>query len=269
MQSTIFKTSLTDHCLLQVSGQDAATFLQGQISCDINELSEHSSSLACCCDRKGRVLFSFRIFKKADSYFLYLPNSLAEMAASHLRKFIIIAKVKLTIEQPTLLGFSGAGIATYLAKHEFTVPKTFGECGHNDQQTLICLDEKTPRFLLIGDADNLADLTTLDLNAWQYQEIEQDIVTIYPATQGLFIPQMLDYEKWGALSFTKGCYVGQEIVARTQHLGKLKRHLHRVDFQHEVKLGEEVTHEGKKGVVAAVALNPQNDYAALVVLQDG
>ncbi len=264
-----FSVSLDNFSLLHAEGADAANFLQGQLSCDINTITEAQSSLGCCCDRKGRVLFSFRIFVKAGVYYLYLPTEMAESALAHLRKFIIIAKVNLDIESCQSLGLGGSEIKNTLAQYFSAVTKSFGQCYLKDDGILICVDEKTPRYLFIGKSqEQFSDLAKLGTNDWLYTEIQQGLVNIYPETQGLFIPQMLNYEKFGAISFTKGCYVGQEIVARTQHLGKLKRHLQPGDFDEMVKPGEEVARDEKKGVVAAACVNPEGKYTALMVMQD-
>ena len=269
MSKIPYAVELNDHCLLKVSGKDAASFLQGQLSCDIHTVTLQHSSLGCCCDRKGRVLFSFRIFLKDDNYYLYLPKSIAESALQHLQKYVIIAKVNLQIEACVSLGLGGDEIKLWLGKHIDHMPEKFNEAQLRRNEILICIDDKNPRYLVINaSAEIYAELNKASLNNWRYAEIEQGLVTIYPETQGLFIPQMLDYEKWGAISFTKGCYVGQEIIARTQHLGKLKRHLHHLNFSQAVQLGEEITHADKKGIAAAVCLNSENQYAVLAVMQD-
>lgn len=257
--------------VLQISGRDAAQFLQGQISCDINEVDEEHSLLGTCCDRKGRVLFSFRIFQKAEAYYLYLPKSMLEFAIAHLRKFIIIAKVSLDIKAFHCRGFGAEELEEWLSLHPMKTPKKWGEVRSNQTDSLILVDEKNTRYLALSEAtDSEYTPTTLQEKDWEYLDILQGLVTIYPETQGLFIPQMLNYDQFGAISFTKGCFVGQEIVARTQHLGKLKRHLHLLEKDTALERGAELLDEQNQncGTVVACSLNPEGKYSVLAVLKD-
>jgi len=121
------------------------------------------------------------------------------------------------------------------------------------------------------DSENKNSLS--DINAWILADIQAGIATVYPATEGLFIPQMLNYSQLGALSFIKGCYIGQEIVARTEHLGKLKRHLHHAIIKAPEKTfspGDVITRQDQDeiGSVANAALDNDKNWQLLVVLQD-
>lgn len=263
-----FCTALDDLGLLKISAPDALTFLQGQLTCDLNLLSETQSSLGCCCDRKGRVLFSFRIYRKDQNYYLYLPKSMLENALQHLRKYVIIAKVSLNIHETKFFAFYGKNGLNWLGDQFPNMPTQFGAARQIENETLICVDEENPRYLLITNRSY--ELTTANNDEWNFLELQQGLVTIYPETQALFIPQMLDYEKWGAVSFSKGCYVGQEIVARTQHLGKLKRHLHRLDSAKLMKRGEAVLNAENEviGTVAECCKTPDGGFTVLAVMRD-
>lgn len=263
-----FCTALDDFGLIKIGGLDALKFLQGQLSCDLNLLNETQSSLGCCCDRKGRVLFSFRIYRKDQEYYLYLPKSMLENALQHLQKYVIIAKVSLSLHETKFFGFYGKDCLSWLSNQFPNVPIQFGAMQHIENETLICVGEKTSRYLLITNRS--FELTQSNNDEWNFLELQQGLVTIYPETQALFIPQMLDYEKWGAVSFNKGCYVGQEIVARTQHLGKLKRHLHRLDSAKFMKRGEAVLNAENEtvGTVVECCKAPDGGFAVLAVMRD-
>lgn len=165
---------------LKVSGTDASKFLQGQLTCDINQANETQPVLGAHCNVKGRIESLFEIFKKDDVYFLLMPSSIIEHAYTTLKKYALFSKVTLEIME---LNDSGLSI-------EF--PVTFDE--------------------------------------WRLQRIEKGIPTLFPETTGKFLPHDLNLPTLNAVSFTKGCYLGQEIVARMQHLGKPKWHMVVADF---------------------------------------
>ncbi len=272
----------TELALLRVDGKDAQTFLQGQLSCDLRTIDTHNSSLACYCDLKGRVVASMRLFKHEQAYYACLPQSILKPTQQLLQKYAVFSQVNLTAsEQPwLLLGASGATLAETLQTLS-GAELTATHAAHADENgVIIRLPGEHPRFLLClqcNTAEKIVNklndnLTLIDTSCWELSNIEAGVATIYPATVGKFLPQMLNYEKLGAVSFKKGCFLGQEIVARAQHLGKLKRHLHTVQLPLAVtaKPGDALINESQQKVGTVVnAAGDLKNQQVLAVLQAG
>ncbi len=173
--------------LIQIAGNDSATFLQGQLTCDVLAIQPDSASFMACCDRKGRVLANGLIYFTPPHYYLLVPSSISKLLLTHFKKYALFSKVSLTETKDSTI-----------------IEKAF-------------------------QAINPTLATALSSqNAFNDACINLGLAFIEPKTSGLFTPQMLDWQKHGGVSFTKGCFLGQEVVARTEHLGQLKRHLHRI-----------------------------------------
>lgn len=199
---------------LKISGDNAKNFLQGQLTCDVNQLHAGQSYLGAHCNQKGRVLFNFLLLHQDEHYYMKLPANMLETAKNRLEKFAVFSKV--TIEP-------------------------------------VSLDDNTEGLL-----------------ATKEKEIEMGFVTIYPETSGLFTPHELNYPQFeNMISFTKGCYTGQEIVARMQYLGKLKKHLYHatINTTSTDLLGCSVIDEDRQevGLVADYAANTSS---CLLVMND-
>ena len=218
---------LNDFGVIHIQGSKANAFLQGQLTCDINQVSNQKASLAACCDYKGRVLANFFCWGQAEDYYLLLPTSMIPLILEHLKKYAMFSKV--------------------------------------------VLEEMPDYDLLLPMSD--VPLPTSDIESYQSLLVEAGIVFIEPATSGLFIPQMLHLQKLGGISFKKGCYVGQEVIARTEHRGQLKRHLYRVISTDTTRLpsigGELMDAAGQAvGVVASTTILQDNSQRCLAVIQD-
>lgn len=270
--------------LISVSGTDAASFLQGQFTSDVREVTPEHSQLSAWCTPKGRVLACFRLFQREDAYYLQLPATLVATVLDRLRKYVLRAKVTLVAigAEWGRLGLVGVDAATLLATALGDVPTAVDEIRHARELTVIRLPGKQPRFEIHGPSAPLAALrTTLatatmpaDADAWRLLDILAGIPTVYPETSEAFLPQMLNLQRLGGVSFRKGCYVGQEIVARTHHLGQLKRRLYRARLLGTAlppQPGDELfvgtQDQDSEGVAAVVDSCRQLDgsYAVLVV----
>lgn len=223
---------LLHFAVLTVSGKDAAKLLQGQITCNINDISETKSSLAAMCNPKGRVMAAFLIVKNADTYVLILPVEMATGVKQRLQMYVLRSDVKISdsSNEFCLMGLSGAAQST-----QPFVTKTLAESiaivfpAYNRQLLLLPNAEQAMQFWT--DKINKDCYHVSDLTAWSYLDILTGIPWVTKATSEEFIPQMLNLDKLGAISFTKGCYTGQEIVARTHYLGKAKRELYLAECQ--------------------------------------
>lgn len=220
--------------LIQIRGVDAAKFLQGQITCDIRELENNHIAFAACCDHKGRVQANFWIWLQNDSYYLLLPTSMRSLLLSHLKKYAVFSKVELiSVEEAWEILTCSLNHMDQIS-NLFTAADQIYQKIHISEGIGICskIPGKKHRYLIVTPKDSspIGDhlkkqIPDKSLLHWHYENITAGLALIYPQTQSLFTPQMINLEKWGGVSFTKGCYVGQEVIARTQHLGILKRHL--------------------------------------------
>ncbi|MBE0625021.1 MAG: folate-binding protein YgfZ [Burkholderiales bacterium] len=225
---------LTHLGLLEFSGEDAQAFLHGQLSNDVKQLSPGRSEYAAYCSAKGRMLANFLLWQEGRHYQLQLARALLPAMQKRLGMFVLRAQVKLAdaSESRPLLGLAGKGAADVLREFFPALPQQAHQVVHDAAgATLIALPGE--RFELIAELETAkrlwdrlaARLTPVGTPCWEWLEIRGGIPLITPATQEQFVPQMANMELIGAVSFQKGCYPGQEIVARTQYLGQLKRRM--------------------------------------------
>ncbi|SDR79035.1 hypothetical protein SAMN05216198_0423 [Halopseudomonas litoralis] len=218
--------------ILEIEGSDATRFLQGQLSCDVATLPSGGNTLGSRCNPKGRMQSSFRLLKLSEErYLLAMDAELLELQQSDLAKYAAFFKVQLSdsTDQWVRLGLWGSHIEEALAAASLS-----REASTPDAGQVIDLDDTTVELWLPASrAQELA--TTLAqhaepvaFNAWQLQQIRLGIGQVHSQTRESFIPQMLNLQQLGGVSFQKGCYTGQEIVARMQYLGKLKRRMYRL-----------------------------------------
>ncbi|MES2323857.1 MAG: folate-binding protein [Pseudomonadota bacterium] len=229
-----FVAPITDQGLIAVRGEEAAAFLHSQLTNDVQHLGAHDVRLAGYCTPKGRLQASFLMWRTADTIYLQLPRELQAALQKRLSMFVMRAKAKLSdasLEAPTeaVLGLGGAAGGAILERLFGALPATPYSRIDHALGTLVRVADAfgAPRFLwLTSSATAQAHFPALALggnDAWRLSEIHAGIPQISLATQEQFVPQMVNFELLGGVNFKKGCYPGQEIVARSQYLGKLKR----------------------------------------------
>lgn len=230
-----FVAPLTDLGLIAIAGDDAASFLHNQITNDVEKLDLSTARLAGYCTPKGRLLASFLMWKTADAIFLQLPLPLQPAIQKRLQMFVMRSKAKLSDAGNRLvaLGLSGPAAATALQTWFPDLPAQPYAKVDNAYGTLIRVADggNHARYQWITDTANAvaawpalsSKLTARGASAWRLGEIQAGVPSITAATQEQFVPQMINFELIGGVNFKKGCYPGQEIVARSQYLGKLKR----------------------------------------------
>lgn len=281
VQTTQVVAPLTDLTLIHVTGVDQAKFLQGQLSCNIHEVTEQQSRLGTHCNAKGRILSFFRLFYYADSYYLVLPTAIAELALAQLQKYALFAKVTLSIDSRWgILGLSGPQAERLLNKQSIAIPA--------EQNAVISLPElitlrilgPNPTFWLISTYSYLqslwqsleSDATPIGTLPWRSIEIAMGIPRLSPNTVGLFTPHDLNCQLIHAVSFNKGCYTGQEIIARMQYRATLKQRLYRLSLTgvcQEPQPGEPLYNATQQAVGTFVSIAPtQTGYQALAVIRD-
>jgi folate-binding protein YgfZ len=230
-------TDLSHLGLIAVGGPDATDFLQGQASNDVRELSEAHTQLSSHCSAKGRMLASFRLLRIEDKLFLLLPRSQIAALLKRLRMFVLRAKVTIDDASDALVCFGIIGHCAddALAAHFGALPQSDNDMTRAGAAALIRVAGELPRFLCIGPAADAQALWTAAAgqgaveahpDLWALQDIRAGIPTVLPETTDAFVPQMTNMQLIDGVSFHKGCYTGQEVVARMQYLGKLKRRMY-------------------------------------------
>lgn len=275
---------LSDMGLIRASGVDAADFLHNLLTNDIKGITSSDARFAGLCTAKGRLLALFLIWRVGDDFLLMLPRDILPAILKKLSMYVLRSKVKLTdaTEERALIGYSSATSASPTATFGESIAglPRFGLASTEGGQT-IRLDET--RWLLALDATTVGAVwqqmvtsaRPVGLAAWQWLEIAAGQPRVVTATQEAFVPQMLNMElpTVAGVSFTKGCYPGQEIVARTQYLGKIKRRTYRARLATVATAGTHVfgpeTGEQHCGEIVSIAPSPAGDFECLVCVQIG
>ena len=250
---------LTRLSLLRFRGPDARSFLQGYLTNDTGTLRGDQLQPTALCNLKGRVVVNGWCWAVDDTDVrLLIHGSVTERLAAFLRPYLMFAKTELEDETPNHLLFG-------LLSDSSDIARDLDGLGMGRRQIVLC--DST------DDAAALSDhLSWIDESQWLASLIEDGIPLVTAATSETFLPQMLNLDASGAVSFSKGCYLGQEVVARAQHRGEVKRRLHRLTWSGEQALsaGQEIT-DGRGRAVGIVinAVLRHGEGQCLAVLQAG
>ncbi len=273
--------SLSQFGLIRFSSDDAQTFLHNQLSCDITALAPDRSSFGAYCTPKGRMLASFLLWRSDQGYYLQLPSSLRESIQKQLSKFILRSKVKAADASGdwTLIGVAGSDAAALVQQVIGQTPQAELGVAHTSDATVVRLPgdrfeivaakDKAPRIL----DDLAAGAVKADPEYWEWLDIKAGIPTILPATQEAFVPQMVNLDLIGGVSFEKGCYPGQEIVARMHYRGTLKQRMYRAGIasNERPQPGEKLYGAGfgeqACGTIVNAARAPEGGHDVLAVMQ--
>ncbi|MFJ2683845.1 YgfZ/GcvT domain-containing protein [Pseudomonas sp. NPDC087342] len=277
MADSAFFCTLSHEGVLAVRGADAGKFLQGQLTCNLNYLSDTQASLGARCTQKGRMQSSFRILLQGDGVLLAMASELLEPQLADLKKYAVFSKSKLTDESAAWVRFGLEHGDAALRSLGLELPADTDSVARNDDLIAIRVSpERAELWVAADQADVIkaklsAALAEGELNQWLLGQIRAGIGQVMPSTRELFIPQMLNLQAVGGVSFKKGCYTGQEIVARMQYLGKLKRRLYRLklDGSELPEPGTQLfapSHNSSIGEVVIAARGEQN-IELLAVLQ--
>lgn len=221
--------NLTDRALLRLSGSDAENFLQAQLGNDITKLNAGSVQLSAYCQHQGKILALFWVIRDADDFLLSFPSDLVESLLPRLRMFVLMSDV--TIED---------------------IGNKYMQIGHIDEN--IDNTHYINQRLSVGliESENSCNIEFSDHSEWMKACIETSLPEVYSATAELFVPQMLnlDIDEVG-VNFSKGCYPGQEVVARLHYLGKAKRRLFAFRLQQSLTIGDYLYCESSKSAKAS------------------
>lgn len=223
-----------DHLrVLRISGADASSFLQGQLTCDVGALRPAAATLGAWCSAKGRALVSFLLTTDGQDFRMVLPAELADAVKERLTMFVLRAKVRIDADEEVAFGLVGAAGAAPAVPVPLPGPwpqAVWERSAHDGVQWIRMPDAAgLARWLALVTPQQAAGLAGPASAAgagaalWRWLEIRAGLPMVLAATQDKFVPQMINLEALDAVSFRKGCYPGQEVVARSQYLGKLKR----------------------------------------------
>jgi tRNA-modifying protein YgfZ len=263
------RAELTQYGVLEANGDDARSFLHAQLTSDIAGLPDNRARHAGWCSAKGRLLASFLVVPHANGYLLQLARDLAPTVAKRLAIFVLRAKVKISDASAAWVQFGvwGPGAEASLADVGIEAP---GE----DLQivrrgNLLVVRAFAQHYLLIAPQEERARLATLagsgDATGWTLEEIRAGRPLVTQATQDQFIPQMVNYEHLGAVDFQKGCYPGQEVVARAQYRGQVKRRMVHVRAPVPLRAGQDLYSDDLPGQASGTVVNAAGDEALAVV----
>lgn len=216
--------------LIAVSGSETQTFLQGQFTNDIKQASHTTAQFTGYCTAKGRLLALFYAFSMNEVIYLQCPRAMVPDLVKRLRMFVLRSKVAVedVSDQFVLLGLAGAQLAAniaelhaephHLSQHTLGTLIRLPDSGSQQRAQLIISTQPEIAWSMLSGQFNIGSTSQ-----WESLEVQAGIPQIYPATKEQFVPQMINLDALDGINFKKGCYTGQEIVARTHYLGKVKR----------------------------------------------
>ena len=247
--------------ILRFSGADALTFLQGQISNDTQRLTENKPLLAAYSTAQGRVLALIYLFAHSSGVAAILPREILNSTMERMRKFVLRAKVRI----------EDAGDSLIVAGRFNAAPGTPEPYTERDEIGTASVGHDSTRQWVIAPGSRVAAGDAAQAQqteaAWRLADIRAGLPQIYAATSEAFVAQMLNLDLLDGISFSKGCYTGQEIIARTQHLGRIKRRLHRLQLpEGDWSIGQAVRlSDGRQGKLTEV-IESDGRIEALAVL---
>lgn len=265
--------------LIHFSGEDASAFLQGQLSCDVRKIGRFTAQYGCYCTPKGRMLASFLIWQDSSGYLMQIPIPLLITLEKRLSMYVLRSKVRLDNDSDKFvcIGVAGNRASEVVEKILGATPDPFLGVINSAYGSILCLAQN--RFEIVTTPEYAPKLwehlrkhaIPVGRLCWDWLEIKAGIPVITPATQEQFVPQMTNLEAIGGISFQKGCYPGQEIVSRTQYLGKIKRRMYLANIcsKEPIAAGDELYSNKKQvcGMVVNAAPSPEGGYDVLAVIQ--
>lgn len=280
MQSYFIEFESPD--LLRVVGKDSEKLLQGQLTCDLSALPEIGACPGCLCDIKGRVIASFTLYRLNDEYYLEMSSGLGQTVESTLKKYAVFydTEIESVSGRFQYLGLAGPDARQVLTSLVEQIPEENNAVIQQQGIVLRLVDHKQDRYSLWLENEKAEkaealisrlkqSLTRGNTRDWTLADMTRGVYTFQPEDQGLFTPQELNYDLQGHISFTKGCYTGQEIVARMHYRGKAKKRLYQLQISSPSEPARQVkiiNESGKAiGEVISVLNTDENSFAALAV----
>lgn len=227
-----YLVSLSHYSAISLRGEEQSKYLQGQVTCDVTTSTEHSLLVGAHCNAKGKVFSTFRLINRDSAHLLIQPKASIDSSIAELKKYGVFAKVDIkTTEHLQFFALVGDNAANLLKGHFSRIPDSLNPVVNSGSTTLIYIAGKQTRYLIIDTKDVIEPILTdmklpvYNSALWNLLEISEGFVQLSSKTCEEYVPQMLNLQALGGISFTKGCYLGQETVARMQYLGKNKKAL--------------------------------------------
>lgn len=227
--------NLSHYGVIAVDGEDRRSFLQGQLSNDLESLSPTTSQLAALSNPQGRAVAVMRLVELDDAICLLLGSESVQGVLARLQRYVLRAKVTLSdhSNRMSVLGILDKNTKYIEKNFSISFPTRAGTVVPGAGLRVLSAEGDLPRWLLLTPADRAQQLTrelgwTDDpgySESWRLSDLRAGLPVVHPQTQEMFLPQMLNLDLLGGISFTKGCYTGQEVIARTQNLGRIKRRM--------------------------------------------
>ncbi len=267
---------LNTYSTIKVEGDDRIQFLQGQLTQDINLIALDKALFAGFCNPKGRVLAFILCYINQASIHIQIDNSVEESFLKRLKMYILRSKVSMDLlgDQFTCLGFMGSKA---LLKQGIQPPKNYLDIVRSHDVMIMRVGKNTERYQLMGDTSkvntfmqlNFPEYTSMSVESWNNLNILDGVPDIYPTTQEAFIPQSLNMDLIDGINFKKGCYTGQEIVARTHYLGRVKRRMYRafIESQDTLTPGDQILNEKKEAMGQLVRSARENDRQTNMLIE--
>ena len=277
--------TLDDWALATITGADSQKYLQGQVTADVDHMTESQHLLAAHCDGKGKMWSNLRLFRSGEGFTWIERRSLRDTQLTELKKYAVFSKVVIAPDdERVLLGVAGFQARAALANLFSALPDADNQVTRDGDTTMLWFEQPAERFLLVTDAATAQRVTDAlrgeaQLNnspQWLALDIEAGLPVIDSANSGQFIPQATNLQALGGISFKKGCYTGQEMVARAKFRGANKRamwylagtasRVPEAGEDLELKMGENWRRTGT--VLAAVQLDDGRLLAQVVMNND-
>ncbi|MDU0354377.1 tRNA-modifying protein YgfZ [Paraglaciecola aquimarina] len=223
-----YVTQLTNKGVIQLRGDERVKYLQGQITADVTKLSQEQALLACHCDFKGKVWSVFYMLDWQDSILLLPHHSVLEKSLSELNKYGVFAKVDIDDQTNNWNIIAGCGVEfeQHISNVLDALPSKNMSTIANEHGLALCVDKLAKRYLVLQpkDAAHSIEINASDsAELWEIDEIKSGLADVRAQSSNEFVPQMLNLQTLGAIDFEKGCYMGQEVIARTKYLGRNKK----------------------------------------------
>jgi len=265
-------TPLPNLGVIAAQGDDAATFLQGQLTQDFVQLGASEARLAAYCTAKGRMLASFVGLRRSDGEILLVTSrDILATTLKRLSMFVLRAKVKLRDASAEFDLYGVAGPAAESLAPQLPAPWSRIDLAGAAGVALYPADGMSRSLWVVPAGEKAPDGPALAHELWLWGEVRAGVAAITAPIVEAFVPQMLNYESVGGVNFKKGCYPGQEVVARSQFRGTLKRRAYLAHSQDPLRAGEEIFHESDAaqpcGTVAQSAQAPAGGWDAIVSMQ--
>ena len=273
---TPLASPLSDFALLAISGNDRHAFLHGQFINDLNLIEEPAAQLSAWCNPKGQVITNFLVVNTGISYLLLFKQDLKAFVQKRLGMFIMRSDVAIEdiTETSPLVGLTNINDLSALGSD---IPTNAGEVHAVDGLIIICHPDNSGRYLITGSIEALKNkipeltksLQLASSRVWSLLDILVGLPWINSTTQEQFLPQMLNLDALNGLSYQKGCYPGQEVIARLHYRGEIKKRLQLIKSDHELNVGDKLYQqqsENNVGTIINSASHPDGSYYSLAVI---